>query len=70
MLMASNSRVTLNEVKKYSENTCVQKRNRLAIQPADFNELGTGSGRQSGYSKNFEKIYRKTSVVIFFLAYQ
>ena len=70
--MASNSRVTLTEVKKYSENRSVQKQKQIVvIQPEDFNEIETRSGLQNGCSENFEKTSRKKSMIIcIFLFYQ
>ena len=67
-LIASNSRVTLIEVKNTLKTLkSPREKKRTVIQPEDFNELGkqvAGSVLRNGCSEKFEKISRKTSVVV------
>ena len=67
--MASNLRVTLNEEKNTQETLKYPKKKEITfIQPEDFNKLEkqlTGSVLQNGCSENFEKISRKTFMVVY-----
>ena len=68
-LIASNLRVTLNEEKNTQKTLkCPKKKEITVIHPEDFNKLEkqpTGSVLQNGCSKNFEKISRKTFMVVY-----
>lgn len=71
MLIASNSRVTLTKVKNIQETLKCPRKKQITVQPEDFNKLEKQLTESVVHlyfvrcSENYEKISRKTSVVVY-----